>query len=299
MKSGTRSQKSGGIGRIFGFLCCRGGSVAEDDARPARPASTKRDSEVSRKVAPLGKEHIKSPQKDGGDSGLGASKEAVDLSKAPESSAKPDIVDAKAVPVVTTPSHAPEKDEAMAKAADNALIGTGIVVSESKAGEAGSATQSVPVTPAPLGNTPARTDPSQAKSDLSTFVPPEPPLPPPPQPEDAPMVEAPEAPEDETDDGRGRRIDDAVQIALPPQSPAEKGDTESAGGDEGEDEGQSHDGAFVQEPLGKERQQWLLPPLRPEFENKKCLVLDLDETLVHSSFKVGGLLWACDVANPL
>ena len=35
-----------------------------------------------------------------------------------------------------------------------------------------------------------------------------------------------------------------------------------------------------------ERQKWLLPPIRPEFKGKKCLVLDLDETLVHSSFKV-------------
>lgn len=35
-----------------------------------------------------------------------------------------------------------------------------------------------------------------------------------------------------------------------------------------------------------EQQKWLLPPLRPEFKGKKCLVLDLDETLVHSSFKV-------------
>lgn len=32
--------------------------------------------------------------------------------------------------------------------------------------------------------------------------------------------------------------------------------------------------------------KWLLPPLRPELRGRKCLVLDLDETLVHSSFKV-------------
>jgi carboxy-terminal domain RNA polymerase II polypeptide A small phosphatase len=31
---------------------------------------------------------------------------------------------------------------------------------------------------------------------------------------------------------------------------------------------------------------FLLPPQAPEFKGKKCLVLDLDETLVHSSFKV-------------
>ncbi|ORX94296.1 hypothetical protein BCR34DRAFT_499353 [Clohesyomyces aquaticus] len=30
----------------------------------------------------------------------------------------------------------------------------------------------------------------------------------------------------------------------------------------------------------------LLPAIRPEFNGKKCLVLDLDETLVHSSFKI-------------
>ncbi|CAM9017907.1 unnamed protein product [Wickerhamomyces anomalus] len=30
---------------------------------------------------------------------------------------------------------------------------------------------------------------------------------------------------------------------------------------------------------------WLLEDIEPKFKNKKCLVLDLDETLVHSSFK--------------
>lgn len=35
-----------------------------------------------------------------------------------------------------------------------------------------------------------------------------------------------------------------------------------------------------------EPQKWLLPPITAEHKGKKCLVLDLDETLVHSSFKV-------------
>ena len=39
--------------------------------------------------------------------------------------------------------------------------------------------------------------------------------------------------------------------------------------------------------MPSEQQKWLLPPIQPEFKGKKCLVLDLDETLVHSSFKVG------------
>jgi carboxy-terminal domain RNA polymerase II polypeptide A small phosphatase len=33
-------------------------------------------------------------------------------------------------------------------------------------------------------------------------------------------------------------------------------------------------------------QKWLLPPIQPHLKGRKCLVLDLDETLVHSSFKV-------------
>ena len=35
-----------------------------------------------------------------------------------------------------------------------------------------------------------------------------------------------------------------------------------------------------------EPQKYLLGPIAPRFTGKKCLVLDLDETLVHSSFKV-------------
>lgn len=34
------------------------------------------------------------------------------------------------------------------------------------------------------------------------------------------------------------------------------------------------------------KQQYLLPPIAPRLKGRKCLVLDLDETLVHSSFKV-------------
>ncbi|EMC99249.1 hypothetical protein BAUCODRAFT_65315 [Baudoinia panamericana UAMH 10762] len=35
-----------------------------------------------------------------------------------------------------------------------------------------------------------------------------------------------------------------------------------------------------------EDKKWLLPPLRQDLRGRKCLVLDLDETLVHSSFKI-------------
>ena len=33
--------------------------------------------------------------------------------------------------------------------------------------------------------------------------------------------------------------------------------------------------------------QFLLPPVKHQDMHKKCMVIDLDETLVHSSFKVG------------
>ncbi|KIW02398.1 phosphatase PSR1 [Verruconis gallopava] len=40
-------------------------------------------------------------------------------------------------------------------------------------------------------------------------------------------------------------------------------------------------------PVGQpETQKWLLGPPRPEHKGRKCLILDLDETLVHSSFKI-------------
>lgn len=42
-------------------------------------------------------------------------------------------------------------------------------------------------------------------------------------------------------------------------------------------------------PSAPEPQKWLLPQIAPEHKGRKCLVLDLDETLVHSSFKVCSL----------
>ncbi|KAF2714558.1 NIF-domain-containing protein [Pleomassaria siparia CBS 279.74] len=38
--------------------------------------------------------------------------------------------------------------------------------------------------------------------------------------------------------------------------------------------------------LAESTQKFLLGPIQPRFQGKKCLVLDLDETLVHSSFKI-------------
>lgn len=49
----------------------------------------------------------------------------------------------------------------------------------------------------------------------------------------------------------------------------------------------------------EQTQRFLLPPQAPEFKGKKCLVLDLDETLVHSSFKVSGPPRFCQGDNEL
>ncbi|PHH72502.1 hypothetical protein CDD80_4493 [Ophiocordyceps camponoti-rufipedis] len=45
---------------------------------------------------------------------------------------------------------------------------------------------------------------------------------------------------------------------------------------------------ILEEPTSadEEPQKWLLPPVAPHHKGRKCLVLDLDETLVHSSFKI-------------
>lgn len=45
------------------------------------------------------------------------------------------------------------------------------------------------------------------------------------------------------------------------------------------------DGCLITAP-DQPQQEWLLPPIQSHMKGRKCLVLDLDETLVHSSFKV-------------
>ncbi|KAK0123013.1 hypothetical protein ONS96_010026 [Cadophora gregata f. sp. sojae] len=70
------------------------------------------------------------------------------------------------------------------------------------------------------------------------------------------------------------RKDDTVnKAALPPPPPVPQSLS-----------GPSEDPASP-EPA-EQKSQWLLPPIAPRFQGKKCLVLDLDETLVHSSFKI-------------
>lgn len=103
------------------------------------------------------------------------------------------------------------------------------------------------------------------------------------------------SPEQENKDG------DVLMTDAPPIAPAVEGGPKDA---ENREETQAHvnlppppprngqnrAGGIGRTPsnaaTSNEKQQYLLPPLQPRFKGKKCLVLDLDETLVHSSFKV-------------
>jgi RNA polymerase II subunit A small phosphatase-like protein len=69
--------------------------------------------------------------------------------------------------------------------------------------------------------------------------------------------------------------DSKAKIDLPPPPPLADRQAQLA----------NHEGSPIREDPASGH-KWLLPPQRPEFKGKKCLVLDLDETLVHSSFKV-------------
>ena len=123
---------------------------------------------------------------------------------------------------------------------------------------------------------------------------PEAPFPPAPKGEESDASDA-DTIDDKTSEPSGRRRDDPTQIPLPSTASSEqRSDTTAttpltaaaAAAHDNSEAQAAPGGALVDGSTGKDRQQWLLPPLQPEFEGKKCLVLDLDETLVHSSFKV-------------
>ena len=93
---------------------------------------------------------------------------------------------------------------------------------------------------------------------------------------DIEMVDAPS--EEPVDDGSMQMADS--NQALPPPPPL------APQIDQGSSSVGANRSSVTSANALNERQTWLLPPVRPEFYGKKCLVLDLDETLVHASFKV-------------
>lgn len=75
-----------------------------------------------------------------------------------------------------------------------------------------------------------------------------------------------------------------VKIDLPPPPPLVERPEQTRTSTGATPQSQSQETSLAVTPA--ETQKWLLPPIKPEFKGKKCLVLDLDETLVHSSFKI-------------
>ncbi|CCX05989.1 HAD-like domain-containing protein [Pyronema domesticum] len=258
VKSGGKSKKSGTIGRLFTvFLCCRR-TTADDDAQPARPVTQKPTPAAPARTAPVTQttDAPGAPQ----DSAIGRSSEVVEVEKITE---KP--TDAASAAKVAVDNEKVEEKE----------------VTEEKVEPVAPVTLAAPIPIAVQAPTPVE--------EKDTILP------------DAPLPTQSKGEEteieDETVDEKAqpetRKVEqEAVVTALP--IPTEKEDVEIAAPAQDEAEAQAADALVTT--TGKDRQQWLLPPIKPEMEGKKCLVLDLDETLVHSSFK---LLQQADFTIPV
>ena len=73
---------------------------------------------------------------------------------------------------------------------------------------------------------------------------------------------------------------DVVPVALPPPPPLSKRIAQT------QTPVAASDVPPVPDAEPESKQTWLLPPAQPPLKGRKCLILDLDETLVHSSFKI-------------
>ena len=140
--------------------------------------------------------------------------------------------------------------------------------SETEPGTAANKVLVEPPTPLDQGKETAINDrtPQQAKRDSDIEM------------ADAPAVE--QAPNEVPREAERRQAE--TTQPLPPPPPLKR---ESASGQNNATEKFSA--------AQNEKQQWLLPPIQSRFKGKKCLVLDLDETLVHSSFKVSSDWYPC------
>lgn len=279
VKSGGRTRKPGGIGRLFTvFLCCRSSTTADDDSQPApRTVTQKRDPVPPRSISPLGKEPVaKAPQKDSGVAGgSGETLESEKISEKPKEELATVVAPpaaaavAESVPPTVVPSPTAPVTE---KASIFDAVENDLEVSEAEVPKAPQTLVTAPITVATQPPTP--------------IVPPEAPIAPVVlQSEEALMTDT-NTSDDTTAVIPGKREIEEDKEVVAVASPAEK--EEVAGTNSSDDEAEehvAHDSIPVDSATGKGR-SWLLDPLRPEFVGKKCLVLDLDETLVHSSFKV-------------
>ncbi|KAL7269700.1 hypothetical protein RUND412_007623 [Rhizina undulata] len=311
----SRSHKQHSIGRFFSaFLCCHGGASSDGESPGTRTTNKKTGSVASRRSTPVGREQV--ARYSVKDSGLGGSKDAVESEKPVEDEqVKPATtqVETPTASVVSGPIS--EKEEDMIKSASEGevLVREKILIdakppveepSASKESNSLSPVDSIPVVTVEAA-TPNKPPSMNEEVEASSSEPNPPTL--------AQTNEDAEDPKDEdvemkdayadddvvSEDRRARRKSVSSDIETPSVVEEDK-DTEAANVDDEEEpiaeDSQTHDGVLVQTPTPDDKQQWLLPSLAPGFEGKKCLVLDLDETLVHSSFK---LLQQADFTIPV
>jgi len=308
-EEGHPRKQASGLGKFFVFLCCRSGASAEEMQPGPRKASKRPGSASSRKATPVGKEHALKTSKD---SGVAESKDAADAGKLGDDgntirseTTKGDPTSAASV-VLNSGSG---DDDKIKRVDGEVLVGEKIVVkddSTAKEGGAGAgagAGQNSSLLP---GNTPTvtiqaptPTAPQSEKEELDFIT-----L----DPQSSRETGASASEDIEMRDADGedyaaadKKKGSELKIQLPPSPHSEESGQDSESDDmqqRSSEEGYSHDfhdPVLVHTPSLDERQQWLLPPLAPRFEGKKCLVLDLDETLVHSSFKVCNPVFAVKV----
>lgn len=290
VKAGGKPEKQKTLGRrlFSACLCFRRPKHAEEDQQPtAREVDRPRDSAPeARVVTPLGKAHA--PTKPAqADSGMEAP--SVDTAAENEKANKavkdePAVEDKPAAvqPEKPAPSTSEKKDE-KTTTAEQSVIEPEAAAEENKvanekvqpAAEAAQTVSKAPIT------TTLQSPQQTVKPGDEAGPPPEAPFPP------EPSLNETDAETVDEEEARAQRKVDAAQVALPPSSGSDRVSTHTAGSAEDEEAQPAlKDGAVEQGAETKEQQRWLLPPIKPEFKGKKCLVLDLDETLVHSSFKV-------------
>ncbi|PWW76433.1 NIF-domain-containing protein [Tuber magnatum] len=291
-EEGRPRKQAGGIVKFFGFLCCRSGVSAEEMQPGPRKTNKRPGSASSRKAAPVGKEHALKTSRD---SGVAESKDAADAGKLGDDGNAIRSGPAKGGPASVALNSGSSDEDKIKRVDGEVLVGEKIVVkddSTAKEGGAGAGQNSSMLS----GNTPTVTIQAPTPTALQTekgepdFITSDP------QSsretgtstsEDIEMRDA-----DSEDYGAaGKKKSSELKIQLPssphseePGQDSESDDTQQRSSYEGYSH-DPHDAALVRTP-SLDAQPWLLPPLAPRFEGKKCLVLDLDETLVHSSFKV-------------
>lgn len=303
----ARPKKKGGF---LSFLnCCAGSDESQDVGQGAQPAkSTKPQPVRAQQPAQMRQQQPNQPQQDVSTEGTSTedSKEVVD-----EKSAQPAYQDAPAaVPIVPAAEaqNPPSGDATDDKPTPNVPAGTSSAPPNPQVRPLEADRQMVPEQPTtgpPHIDTSTQTP--EPSSSASPQVQVQAPTPVVPQSEEDEMI-LDRTPEQAARDNDIEMSDAGPSLPLSGQDAALVVEEEKQAHERRESSGvkqddlppppplpnkqeQGHDGAAPSQDTSlvstpEQSQKWLLPPLKPELRGRKCLVLDLDETLVHSSFKV-------------